>query len=151
MSMIKNKIWKKGFVTGVIFLLICISYGSSNAKFEIEKSQTKPISGSLLGYVSDTSGSPIEGALIMVFFHDTFRFDFSDEDGSYHVKGIPICFCLKDVVCSKGGYKSETVSLGIVENTVYDFVLTRKEVNTRFVWFEARFPLLSLLFQHFGL
>ena len=147
--MIKNKILKKGFVTGVILLIIWVNFGSSTAKIEIEKSQTAPFSGSLLGYVNDTSGSPIQGALVMVFFHDTFRFDFSDEDGFYHVKGIPICFCMKEVVCSKGGYKSEKVSLGIVENTVYDFILTHKKETTRFVWFEARFPLLSLLLQHF--
>ena len=149
--MTKNKIWKKGFVIGVILLLIWINFGSSTAKIEIEESQTTPLNGSLLGYVNDTSGSPIEGALVMVFFHDTFRLDFSDEDGFYHVKGIPICFCMKEVVCSKSGYKSETVSLGIVENTVHDFILTNKQETTRFVWFEARFPLLSFLLQHFGL
>lgn len=150
-SMSKNKIWKKGFVTGVILLLIWINFGSSTGKIEIEKSQTSPFSGSLLGYVNDTSGNPLEGALVIVFFHDTFRLDFSDENGFFHVKRIPICFCMKEVICSKRGYKSEKVSLGIVENTVYDFILTHKEETTRFVTFEARFPLLNLLLQHFGL
>jgi len=150
-SMTKNKICKKGFVTGIILLLIWINFGSSAGKINIEKSQTTPFSGSLLGYVNDTSGSPIEGALVIVFFHDTFRLDFSDEDGFYHVKRIPICFCMKEVVCSKKGYNSERVSLGIVENTVYDFILTHKEETTRFVKLEARFPLLNLLLKHIGL
>jgi hypothetical protein len=56
---------------------------------------------------------------------------------------------MKDVVCSKTGYKSKKVSLGIVENTVYDFVLTHKEETTRFVNFEGRFPLFNLLLQYF--
>jgi len=148
--MTKNKIWKKGLVAGIILLLIWVNFGSSAGSINTEKIQTSPFSGSLLGYVNDTSGNPIKGALVMVFFHDTFEFDFSDEDGFYHVKSIPICFCMKDAVCSKSGYKSEKVSLGIVENTVYDFVLTHKEETTRFVNFEGRFPLLNLLLQYFS-
>jgi hypothetical protein len=128
-----NRIYNKGFVAGIILLLVLVSFGSSAGMINTEKSPNTLFNGSLLGYVNDTSGNPIEGALVMVFFHDTFRLDFSDENGFYHVKRIPICFCMKDVVCSKRGYKSEKVSLGIVENTVYDFILTKK--TTDFVMF----------------
>jgi len=128
-----NKIYKKGFVVGIILLLIWVNFGFSAEMIVREKSQITLFSGSLLGYVNDTSGNPIKGALVMVFFHDTFRLDFSDENGFYHVKRIPICFCMKEVVCSKKSYRSEEVSLAIVENTVYDFILTKK--TTDFVIF----------------
>ncbi len=124
-----NTIYKKGFVAGIILLLIWVNFGSSAEMIDREKSQTTLFNGSLLGYVNDTSGNPIKGALVIVYFHDTFRLDFSDENGFYHVKRIPICFCMKEVVCSKGGYKSEKLSLAIVENTVYDFILTKKTTD----------------------
>ena len=122
--------YKKGLVVGIIVLFIGVSISSSTAKIVSTTCQTTIFNGSLLGYVNDTSGNPIEGALIMVFFHDSFRMDFSDEDGYYHVTSIPICYCMKDTVCSKSGYKSEQVSLAITENTVHDFILTPNEAIT---------------------
>ena len=142
-----KNILNKGLVIGIIFLFICIVLTPcmvgkkilrvSTINYGIFISETNPNSGSLLGYVNDTSGNPIEGALVKVFFHGTFRKDFSDEDGYYHVTNIPICWCMKDAVCSKRGYKSERVSLGIVENTVHDFVLTPREETIGFITFEA--------------
>ena len=122
--------YKKGLVVGIIVLFIGVSISSSTAKIVSTTCQTTIFNGSLLGYVNDTSGNPIEGALVMVFFHDSFRMDFSDEDGYYHVTSIPICYCMKDTVCSKSGYKSEQVSLAITENTVHDFILTPNEAIT---------------------
>jgi len=80
--------------------------------------------GSLLGYVNDTKGDPIEGALVRVHFHGTYEDDYSDSIGFYHVTNIPICYCMKNTTCSKNGYKTEWVLLSIAENTTYDFVLT---------------------------
>jgi len=80
--------------------------------------------GSLLGYVNDTTGNPIEGALVRVHFHGTYEEDYSDSAGFYHVTNIPICYCMKNTTCSKEGYKTEWVLLSIAENTNYDFVLT---------------------------
>ncbi|KYK30676.1 MAG: hypothetical protein AYK22_08555 [Thermoplasmatales archaeon SG8-52-3] len=80
--------------------------------------------GSLSGYVNDTSGNPIEGALIRVYFHETYEEDYSESTGFYHVKNISICWCMKNSTCSKQGYKTEWVLLSINENTFYDFVLT---------------------------
>ena len=79
--------------------------------------------GSLIGYVTDTSGNPIQGALIRVFFHEEYEEDYSDEDGFYHVKNIPMCYCLKNATCFKKSFKTEWVLLSIVENTPYDFIL----------------------------
>jgi hypothetical protein len=80
--------------------------------------------GSLSGYVNDTYMNPIEGARVRVNFHEIYEEDYSDSEGFYHVRNIPICYCLKNTTCSKEGYKTEWVLLGIVENTTYDFILT---------------------------
>jgi len=79
--------------------------------------------GTLSGYVTDPLLNPIEGALIKVYFHGTYEEDCSDENGYYHVTNIPICYCMKNCTCSKEGYKTEWVLLGISENTTYDFIL----------------------------
>jgi len=113
---------KKILVVGIIVLFVGVSVSTSIGK--IDTSKTIMNDGSLLGYVKDTSANPIEGALVRVYFHETFEEDYSDEDGVYHVTNIPICYCLKNATCSKDGYKTEWVLLSIVENTTYDFVLT---------------------------
>jgi len=80
--------------------------------------------GSLSGYVNDTSMNPIAGAWVRVHFHGTYKENYTDSSGYYHVTNIPICYCMKNCTASKEGYKTEWVLLGIDENTTYDFVLT---------------------------
>jgi len=80
--------------------------------------------GSLSGYVNDTSMNPVEGALVRVYFHETYRENYSNNFGYYHVTDIPICYCLKNCTASKEGYESDWVMLGISEGTKYDFILT---------------------------
>jgi parallel beta-helix repeat protein len=80
--------------------------------------------GTLSGYVTDTEMSPIQGAYIRVDFHDTYRENYSDATGYYHVTDIPLCYCMKNATCSKPGYIPASVSLAITENTTYDFILT---------------------------
>lgn len=113
----------KILVMGIIFLFIGAVIAPTIAS-DTAISITLDNDGSLLGYVNDTSGNPIEGALVRVHFHETYEEDYSDSTGFYHVTNIPICYCLKNATCSKEGYKTEWVLLGIVENTTYNFVLT---------------------------
>ncbi|UCD13625.1 MAG: hypothetical protein JSW60_08725 [Thermoplasmatales archaeon] len=80
--------------------------------------------GSLSGYVNDTLMNPIEGALVRVYFHETYEEDYSDGSGYYNVTSIPICYCLKNCTASKEGYNPDWVWMGITDNTTYDFVLT---------------------------
>jgi hypothetical protein len=101
-----------------------MSFGISTGRIDIAISRNTFFNGSLLGYVNDTSGNPIEGALVRVYFHGTYEEDYSDEYGYYHVTNIPICYCLKNASCSKDGFIPEWVLLSITENTTYDFVLT---------------------------
>ena len=118
----KKNMVSKTLVMGVIVLFIGMSVSTSTGKIDTVK--TKMNDGSLLGYVKDTSGNPIEGALVRVHFHETYEEGYSDEDGYYHVTNIPICYCLKNVTSSKEGYKTEWVLLSITENTTHDFILT---------------------------
>jgi hypothetical protein len=126
----KNNLFKTGLVVGIIVLLIGVSITSSTGKVVSTTCKTTNFNGSLLGYVNDTSGNPIEGALVRVYFHESYEEDYSDSTGYYHVTSIPICYCMKDTVCSKSDYKTEQVSLAIAENTVYDFILTPDEAIT---------------------
>ena len=97
---------------------------SQNVLSVIPSSRNFKNDGSLLGYVNDTSGNPIDGALVRVYFHGTYEEDYSDSTGYYHVTNIPICYCLKNTTCSKEGYKTEWELLSIAENTTYDFILS---------------------------
>ena len=120
----KKGLYKKGVVFGILVLFIGMSViPSSGTISENSKSRTIINNGSLSGYVNDTSMNPIEGALVRVYFHETYEEDYSDSTGYYHVTNIPICYCLKNATCSKEGYKTEWVLLGITENTTFDFVL----------------------------
>ena len=132
----KNYILKKSQVFIIFFLFIGLifiplsNYSTLSKRIinehQIEKEKLCEISennGSLSGYVFDPLMNPINDALIRVHFHGTYEEDYSDEDGFYHVTNIPICYCMKNCTCSKEGYKTEWVLLGITENTTYDFML----------------------------
>jgi parallel beta-helix repeat protein len=64
--------------------------------------------------------------MIRVYFHDTYRENYSNATGYFHVTDISICNCTKNATCSKEGYNPTWVYLTIWENTTYDFVLTSK-------------------------
>jgi hypothetical protein len=126
----KKVVFKTGLV--VIFLLIgtaVIPSTGMNDKTEINRSIND---GNLSGYVTDSSMNPIENVLVRVYFHETYEEDYSDENGYYHVTNIPTCECLKNCTCSKEGYKTVWVEMGITENTVYNFILYPDEVYPEF-------------------
>ena len=116
---------RKAVVLSVIFLFIGVGvYPTIATKIDNTISKTLVYDGTLSGFVYDTFSNPIKGALVRVHFHETFEEAYSGEDGYYFVDNIPICYCYKNATCSKEGYKTEWVLLGIYENTKYDFVLT---------------------------
>ena len=80
--------------------------------------------GTLSGHVTDSEENPLNGARVRVYFHDTYRENYSDSTGYYHVTNISICYCIKNATCSKEGYSPAWVNLTIGENTSHDFVLT---------------------------
>ena len=112
----RKELLSKALVMGVICLFIGVSVSISTGR--IDTAKTSINDGSLLGYVNDKSGNPIEGALVRVYFHGTYEEDYSDSTGYYHVINIPICYCYKNATCSKEDYKTEWVLLGIAENMI---------------------------------
>jgi len=134
---------RKGLVLGIIVLFIGASVVPSingdtttttiSSESDAATSRTIINEGSLSGYVNSTLMNPIEGALVRVYFHETYEEDYSDSSGYYHVTNIPICWCLKNATASKTGYDREWVLLSIDENTTYDFVLTASAGNTLYV------------------
>jgi len=112
-------------VGAVVFLFFGLAVMPSINAVDYRLSKILQYDGNLSGYVFDTEFNPIAGALIRVYFHETYEEDFSDENGYYHVDDIPICYCLKNCTCSKAGYSTEWVLMGITENTTHDFILTQ--------------------------
>jgi len=97
---------KKGLVVAVILIFILsslIPITSSYSSYETNKVYSINIdeNGTLSGYVKDTSMSPIEGARVRVYFHETYEENYTDSSGYYHVTNIPICYCLKNATVSK--------------------------------------------------
>ncbi|MFH1013163.1 MAG: carboxypeptidase-like regulatory domain-containing protein [Thermoplasmatota archaeon] len=94
-----TKALKKGLVCGIVVLFLGMSiipivgsqqffidssnYSSMNIVHSIKNSETTTYHGTLSGYVTDSDMNPIEGARIRVYFHDTYREDFSDSTGYY--------------------------------------------------------------------
>jgi hypothetical protein len=89
--------------------------------------------GTLSGYVTDPSMHPIEGARVRVYFHDTFRESYSDASGHYVVTGIPLCFCAKNVTCTRENYHPEWILLNIGGTTVHDFQITPLPVQAEVI------------------
>jgi parallel beta-helix repeat protein len=117
---------KKGLSFAVITLFIGIALAPCITASEPTSNQAiySDDNGTLSGYVNDTSMNPIEGARVRVHFHETYKENYTDSSGYYHVTNIPICRCSKNATASKDGYTTEWVLLTIWENTTLDFVLT---------------------------
>ena len=118
---------KKVLAVAIILLFIGVAFAPSiNAEIESTESTFTNFldDGTLSGYVYDNNMEPIEGALVRVYFHETYEEGYTDSSGSYHVINIPICYCLKNATASKVGYETEWILLSITENTTHDFVLT---------------------------
>jgi parallel beta-helix repeat protein len=103
-------------------IVTCSYIGKLNASHSLDF-------GTLSGYIRDKDMNPLEGAKIIVYFHDSYEENYSDSNGYYHVTNIPICFCLKNATVYKEGYHSEWILLPIGENTFHNFTL--KPVNKK--------------------
>lgn len=113
----------------VIIILVITTFFIFNTNgFALSHCSYEP-TGTLSGYVTDTLMNPLAGALVRVSFHGTYEENFSNSLGYYHVTNIPLCWCLKNVTCSKPGYQTESVLLSIDENTTYDFILAPLSQN----------------------
>jgi hypothetical protein len=115
----------KPIIVGIILILLSFNifpFASSTSTNRVYSIYIDNI-GTLFGYVRDTNMNPIEGAKIIVYFHDSYEENYSDSNGYYNVNNIPICFCQKNATVYKTGYKSDWVLLAIGKNTIYNFTL----------------------------
>jgi hypothetical protein len=110
-----------------IILLLSINLIPITISIESNKSNllSQSDTGTLSGYIRDTNMNPIEGAKIIIYFHESYEENYSNSNGYYHVTNIPICFCLKNASVSKEGYISENVLIAINETTRQDFILKK--------------------------
>lgn len=124
----KNTFFKKTLVFCLVISFMSTCFASNTVGISsLQIKNSKDYEGTLSGYVTDLNMNPIESALVRVYFHGTYRENYSDSTGYYHVTDIPICYCMKNATCSKEGYYPEWVLLSIYENTTYNFVLTPME------------------------
>ncbi|MDH7506364.1 MAG: carboxypeptidase-like regulatory domain-containing protein [Candidatus Thermoplasmatota archaeon] len=98
----KKILKKKGFATISLFILIVIGFFPVAQGLTIKEKTTflkttlnTQNNGTLSGFGRDPNTNPIEGALVRVYFHETYRENYSDSNGYYQVTDIPLCYCLK--------------------------------------------------------
>jgi hypothetical protein len=81
--------------------------------------------GKLTGVViDDVTGSPIPGVLMTLTYHEVKQTQLTDEDGQFTFKGVPICFCLKELSALKDGYEGHRMLIPVDEITYVNITLT---------------------------
>jgi hypothetical protein len=82
------------------------------------------------GTVTDINdGEPIEGALVVISYHDTEMSRITDENGMYSFMYVPECFCMKAITVTKNGYRPESEEFAISGVMVLDFELLIMELE----------------------
>ena len=86
--------------------------------------------GTIMGTVSDAeTESSIEGALVILTYHETVRSTLTDSQGKYSFSEVPNCFCLKNVSAHMKGYASQYKMVAVQKITYVDFQLEQEEGN----------------------
>jgi len=89
-----------------------------------------PSGATVTGTVTDINdGEPIEGALVVISYHETEMSKVTGADGKYKFVNVPECYCLKKITATKDGYRSESVEVGVSGITVVDFELLFMELE----------------------
>lgn len=79
--------------------------------------------GSLSGYVNDTQGYPINGAIVRATCGGFDLSNSTDLSGFYYIGNFPIVDCYWNVSASKIGYETIWIEMSIDENSTRDFEL----------------------------
>jgi len=83
-----------------------------------------PEPGELSGTVRDIHGSPLQKVHIRITCGGgLYREGFTNENGFYEIRDIPLVECYWNITVSKDGYKDSKVSRAIDEDSVQDFTL----------------------------
>jgi len=124
----RKKMNRNGFV-GLAFMSVLVIIVLSATV--LQAGITSPVDdqyGTIMGTVSDSeTGEPIQGALVILTYHDVIRNTLTDEKGYYCFNQVPNCFCLKNVSAHKEGYISQYKMVAVQEITIVDFQLEPEE------------------------
>ncbi len=102
--------------------------GVTVVDFELLHMELEPYTGSIVGTVTDEhDGTPLEGARIVLEYHETLRETYTDSEGKYTFGQVPECYCLKKVSATKEGYRPESQDVGVSGVTAVDFQLMVEE------------------------
>lgn len=102
--------------------------GVTVVDFQLLIAEQSPDHGTLWGTVLDAeTGEPIPGAAVEVTHKGRIWSDVTDDAGAYHITGIPMCRCMKDVTFSADGYKAQKGSVAIGQDTEMNIALEPEE------------------------
>ncbi len=102
--------------------------GVTVVNFQLLYMEKEPYTGSIVGTVTDINdGTPLEGAKVVLEYHELVRTTFTDSNGEYRFDEVPECFCLKKVTASKEHYRPETKEVAVSGETTVDFELMTEE------------------------
>ena len=84
----------------------------------------EPTYGIVTGWVMDAdTNKPIEKAEMKLMYHESTRVEYTDSNGQYTFENVPICFCLKNISATMGGYASQYQLIAVSEVTYVNFSL----------------------------
>ncbi len=102
--------------------------GVTIVDFRLWIEEQEPQQGTVTGTVTDyNNGEPIEGALVVLRYHETIMETYTDADGKYRFEEVPECRCYKSVEVTMKGYVPESKDVAVSGPTVVDFQLWIEE------------------------
>jgi hypothetical protein len=123
----KGKFGSKTKHQAVIIAIFCMIIISSLA-ISVQSDGITGISGSnsgtICGIVTDgESNEPIPDAKITLSYHEEVDITYTDSNGKYKFKDVPLCFCMKEMIASKDGYESQLKEVAVNKITCVNFEL----------------------------
>jgi len=104
--------------------------GVTVVDFDLLYMEKEPYAGSIAGTVTDIhDGSPLDGAKVVLEFHEMVRTTFTDPNGEYRFNEVPECFCMKKVTASMDHFRPETKEVAVSGETTVDFELMIEEMH----------------------
>jgi protocatechuate 3,4-dioxygenase beta subunit len=104
--------------------------GVTVVNFQLLYMEKEPFTGSIVGTVTDMNdGTPLDGAKVVLVYHEVVRTTFTDSNGEYRFDEVPECFCMKKVTASMDHYRPETKEVAVSGVTTVDFELMVEEMH----------------------
>jgi hypothetical protein len=117
-----SKMYRGAFI--VAFCTIIVLFSTLSVQSKVIDGIKGETEGTIYGIVTDCeTNEPIPDALLTLEYHDTVRTEYSNSQGRYIIRNVPLCFCLKNLSASKDGYESEFKMVPVYKITHVDFEL----------------------------